>query len=107
MSQHNEEQPGVGVWRCTACGTISFPRRLLCVKCHAPEMAEDRIHEALVEEISVIRHMLGQTDWKPRPIANVRTPDGLLLTVGLQDDAGIGDRIRLHQHGTAPFGRKA
>ena len=107
MTSETTDEAGVGVWRCPHCGERFFPRRLLCLKCHTPEMTHDRIDEAQVEEISVIRHMLGQTDWKPRRIANVRTPDGLALTVGLEDDAAIGDRIRLYQPGTAPFGRKA
>ena len=31
----------------------------------------DRVHEAVVEEISVIRHMIGQENWQPRRIASV------------------------------------
>jgi len=53
----------------------------------------------------VVRHLLGQTDWKPRRIASVRTPEGLLMTVGLNDESGPGDVIALYQDGTAPYGR--
>ena len=58
-----------------------------------------------MEEISTIRHMIGQADWKPRRIANVRTEGGPRLTVGLLDDAQEGDAILLFQEGAAPFGR--
>jgi hypothetical protein len=59
----------------------------------------------VVEEIAVIRHMIGQADWKPRRIANVRTVDGPMLTVGLQDESGPGTLIEIFEDGTAPFGR--
>ena len=52
--------PGVGIWRCVKCGTGFFPQRLLCARCHADSFEPDRVHEAVVEEISIIRHMLGQ-----------------------------------------------
>jgi len=100
-----EEQAGLGVWRCRNCGSRFFPRRLLCLDCQSPEMDEDRIHEGRVEEVAVIRHMIGQADWQPRRIANVSTKEGVMLTVGLLDDAGIGDTIDIVQRGTAPFGR--
>ena len=98
---------GVGIWRCRACGIGYFPERLLCSRCHGHDFALDRVTEGVVEEITVIRHVLGQTDWAPRRIANVRTPDGLHLSVGLRDESGPGDRIVLEQDGTAPFGRAA
>jgi len=100
-----EAQQGVQIWRCTGCGTGYFPERLMCSRCRGRAFKADRVSEAVVEEISVIRHMLGQTDWKPRKIASVRTPDGLRMTVGLADDAGVGATIALYQDGTAPHGR--
>jgi len=96
---------GVGIWRCTACGASFFPQRLLCARCHGDAFAPDRVHEAVVEEVSVIRHMLGQTDWQPRRIASVRTSNGLRMTVGLFDDSEPGTAIALFEEGTAPFGR--
>ncbi len=96
---------GMQIWRCAGCGTGYFPERLLCSRCRGHKFKADRVSEAVVEEISVIRHMLGQTDWKPRKIASVHTPDGLRMTVGLTDDAEIGTTIALYQDGTAPYGR--
>ena len=58
----------------------------------------------MVEEVSIIRHMLGQANWQPRRIANVRTSDGPCITVGLRDDCPPGSVIELFEEGTAPFG---
>jgi uncharacterized OB-fold protein len=96
---------GVGIWRCTKCSAGFFPQRLLCARCHGETFEPDRVHEAVVEEVSVIRHMLGQSDWQPRRIANVRTTDGQRITVGLVDESEPGAMIELFQDGTAPFGR--
>ncbi len=97
--------PGVAIWRCTACGAALFPEPLLCPRCHGPAFARDRVHEGVVEEISVIRHMLGQENWQPRRIASVRAMDGPLMTVGLRDESEPGARIELFQEGEAPFGQ--
>jgi uncharacterized OB-fold protein len=95
---------GVGIWRCTACGARVFPQRLLCPRCHGTAFEADRVYEGTVEEIAVIRHMIGQENWKPRRIANVRT-DGPMLTVGLEDESGPGAVVELFEQGTAPLGR--
>ena len=97
--------PGVGIWRCNTCGLGVFPQPLLCPRCHGAAFSDDRVHEATVEEISVIRHMIGQENWQPRRIASVRTRDGMVMTVGLQDDAGPGATVALFQDDTAPFGK--
>ena len=97
--------PGVGIWRCRSCHTAVFPQRLLCPHCHGQDFDEDRVHEGVVEEISVIRHMIGQADWKPRRIANVRTTGGLSITVGLRDDSGPGTVVELFEDEKAPIGQ--
>jgi uncharacterized protein len=96
---------GVRIWRCKACHAAYFPERLLCPRCHGHDWETDRVHEAVVEEVSVIRHMIGQADWQPRRIASVRTSDGQLITVGLRDESGPGTVIELFEDGTAPFGQ--
>jgi uncharacterized OB-fold protein len=96
---------GVGIWRCKSCGTAVFPQRLLCPHCHGAEFDEDRVHEGVTEEISIIRHMIGQADWKPRRIANVRTTGGPSITVGVRDESGPGTVVELFQEEGAPFGR--
>jgi uncharacterized OB-fold protein len=97
--------PGVGIWRCAGCGLGVFPQPLLCPRCHGAKCAEDRVYNGVVEEISIIRHMIGQENWQPRRIASVRTGDGQLMTVGLQDESGPGTTIELFQDGTAPYGK--
>jgi uncharacterized OB-fold protein len=96
---------GVTIWRCVQCGLGAFPQPLLCARCHNPEFTADRVDDAVVEEVSVIRHMLGHENWQPRRIASVRTAEGLLMTVGLVDESGPGATIELYQEGEAPFGR--
>jgi uncharacterized OB-fold protein len=96
---------GVAIWRCAKCNGGFFPEPLLCSRCHGHQFTADTVREGVVEEISVIRHMLGQENWQPRRIASVRTRDGQLMTVGLRDESGPGARIELFQEGDAPFGR--
>ena len=98
--------PGVTIWRCGAAAR-GFSRSGCCApQCHGAEFDADRVHEGVVEEVSVIRHMLGQENWQPRRIASVRTKDGPLMTVGLTDESGPGAVIELFEDGTAPYGRK-
>lgn len=96
---------GVAIWRCKGCGLGVFPEPMLCLRCHSHEFSADRVREGVVEEVSVIRHMLGQENWQPRRIASVRTSDGQLMTVGLKDESGPGAAIELFPEGEAPFGR--
>jgi len=98
--------PGVTVWRCKSCGARLFPQRLLCSRCHGELFDAERVHEGVVEEISVIRDMIGQENWQPRRIASVRATNGPLMTVGLTDESGPGTVIELFEEGTAPFGRR-
>jgi uncharacterized protein len=96
---------GVTIWRCTVCGRRCFPEPLLCPACHGHEFATDSVSDGVVEEVSVIRHMLGQENWQPRRIASVRAAGGVLMTVGLRDESGPGMHVMLFQEDEAPFGR--
>jgi ABC-type ATPase with predicted acetyltransferase domain len=96
---------GVTIWRCVNCHAALFPEPLLCPHCHGAAFEIDRVREAVIEEVSVIRHMIGQENWQPHRIANVRTVNGPLMTVGLRDESGAGATIELFEAGTAPFGR--
>ena len=102
----NAPSNGVGVWRCVNCKAALFPQRLLCPHCHGREFEADRVHEGVVEEVSVIRHMIGQTDWTPRRIANVRTRGGPSITIGLRDESGPGTVVELFEEQGAPYGLK-
>lgn len=96
---------GVTIWRCAKCHSGTFPQPLLCPRCHGHAFTADSVRDGVVEEISIVRHLLGQENWQPRRIASVRTSDGQLMTVGLKDESGPGARIELFQEGDAPFGR--
>jgi len=96
---------GIGIWRCKGCGATLFPHRMLCPQCHGRDFEEARVTEGVVEEVAVIRHMIGQENWQPRRIANVRTRGGPSLTVGLRDGSGPGTVVELTQEEGAPFGR--
>jgi uncharacterized OB-fold protein len=96
---------GITIWRCANCRAGFFPERLLCARCHGDRFETDHVREAVIEEISTIRHMLGQENWQPRRIASVRTADGQRITVGLVDESGPGATIELFQQDQAPFGR--
>jgi uncharacterized OB-fold protein len=98
-------KPGVTIWRCMQCRAGFFPEPLLCRRCRGGRFETDRVHQAVVEEVSVIRHMLGQENWQPRRIANVRTSDGQRITIGLRDQSEPGAAIELFEDEAAPFGR--
>jgi len=95
---------GVTIWHCVKCRAGFFPQRLLCSRCHGDTFEHDRVYQAVVEEISTIRHMLGQADWQPRRIASVRTSDGQRITVALTDESEPGTVIELFEENAAPFG---
>ena len=96
---------GLVIQRCTGCGAGYFPERLMCPRCRGFEFRADRVETATVEEVTTVRHVLGQSEWAPRRLASVRTEDGQPITIGLLDDAAEGARVWLCQEGTAPFGR--
>jgi uncharacterized OB-fold protein len=96
--------PGVAIWRCERCCAALFPQRLLCPHCHGEVFVKERCHQAVVEEVSTIHHMLGQANWQPHRIASVHTATGPRITVGLTEDCGPGTVIDLFEDGTAPYG---
>jgi uncharacterized OB-fold protein len=95
---------GIRIWRCQQCREAFFPRPLLCPRCHGGAFEPDLIYRGVVEEVAVIRHMLGQENWQPRRIANVRLAEGQRLTVGLLDESRPGTVIQLFEENGAPFG---
>jgi uncharacterized OB-fold protein len=96
---------GIPISRCVNCGAEHFPPNMLCSRCSGSDFEVVRVFEAVVEEFTTVRHMLGQENWQPRRIASVRTSGGVLLTVGLHDESGPGTTIELFEEDSAPFGR--
>ncbi|MBT4203874.1 hypothetical protein N9560_01240 [Hyphomicrobiales bacterium] len=94
------------VYKCVKCSKETFPQKLICNNCGSIDFIMINSEHAIVEETSIIRHMLGSKDWKPRKIGSVRTNKGVLLTVGLSDEVVSGDKIILFQKDGAILGRK-
>ena len=61
---------GVAAFRCAGCGALYFPPRLLCARCGGAAFEAARVTQGVIEEITIIRHVLGQKDWGPRRIRN-------------------------------------
>jgi uncharacterized OB-fold protein len=105
MIETEQMTPGVTISRCGNCGAGYFPTRLLCPSCGANAMKPDKVHEAVVEETTVVRHNAGQQNWQPRHLATVRTPENQLIVVGLEGQLQRGTRVKLFEQGMAPYGR--
>ncbi len=97
-----EKRNGVRIWRCIECGTAYFPERLLCPRCGGHDFAEDRVTEGVIEEITVIRHVLGQTDWQPHRLANVTHGERSSHDGGLARRVGTGNQDRVVRRGHGP-----
>jgi uncharacterized OB-fold protein len=97
--------PGVTVSRCVKCRAGYFPSRLLCPKCGHDVMEAGKVHDAVVEETTIVRHAAGQENWKPRHLATVRTPENQMIVVGLEGPVAPGTKLKLYEEGQAPYGR--
>ncbi len=97
--------PGVTVSRCVKCKTGFFPSRLMCPKCGHDVMEPGKVHEAVVEETTVVRHAAGQENWTPKHLATVRTPEAQMIVVGLEGPVAAGTLLKLYEQGHAPYGR--
>ena len=93
------------VQKCSNCNKFTFPKKYFCSECGNTEFDAISINEGKVEEISVIRHMLGQKDWKPRKIANIKTALGIYITAGIEDAAQVGDALYIYSDNGAPIGK--
>ena len=96
-AESRHEPPGVGIWRCVKCGDAAFLSAAAAVSALSRRHASSptRVHEAVVEEISIIRHMLGVRDRLAaagRPACAACARDGQRITVGLRDECGPGTR---------------
>ena len=94
------------IYKCVKCSKETFPQKLICNHCSSIDFIMIDSDYAIVEETSIIRHMLGSKDWKPRKIGSVRTNNGVLLTIGLSDEIESGDKVILFQQDGAILGRK-
>jgi uncharacterized OB-fold protein len=98
--------PGLNAWKCGSCGAVYFPERYLCPKCGGHEFETVNVAEGVIEDMTIVRHVLGQKDWQPKPIATVLIDGGARILAGVTDDAGPSDRVLLSQVELAPYVRR-
>ena len=94
------------LYKCVKCEKYTFPKKIICSACGGIDFTLQESSKATIMEVSIIRHMLGNKDWKPRKIANVQTEEGVMLTAGLDEELEEGDIISLSLNGEAPIGKK-
>ena len=98
--------PGLNAWKCAECGAVYFPERYLCAKCGGHEFAIVNVAEGVIEDMTIVRHVLGQADWQPKPIATVLIDGGARILAGVLDDSGPNDRVALSEEEQAPYVRR-
>tara|TARA_B100000900_G_scaffold384092_2_gene372622 strand:+ start:2335 stop:2646 length:312 start_codon:yes stop_codon:yes gene_type:complete len=93
------------IQKCSSCKKYTYPKKYFCSECGSTLFDIVCLTEGKVKEVSVIRHMLGQKDWRPRKIANIETEMGIYITAGIEDSAQIGDTLKIYLDNGAPIGR--
>lgn len=95
------------IYMCKSCSKYTFPKKYFCSNCGSIDYDLIEAGSGIVKEISLINHMLGQKDWKPRNIANVETNLGICITVGIEDNIEIGDLVTLSLDNGVPIGKRS
>jgi uncharacterized OB-fold protein len=98
---------GFTVAKCSRCGLLYFPRRLICRSCGSVDWADEHLHEGVIEESTTVAHVAGGGQGGPRTLATVRAAGGLRLIVGLEAPAPDGARVLLGEKNGAPIARPA
>jgi|SRR5690606_14915900 len=99
--------PGLNAWKCRNCGAVYFPERYLCAQCGGHDFETVSVAGGVIEDMTVVRHVIGQKDWQPKPIATVLIDGGARVLAGVLDEAGPQDRVALFEEEQAPYVRKA
>jgi uncharacterized OB-fold protein len=105
MADEQELTPGATVSRCQKCRVGWVPLRLLCPRCGYDVLLPEKVHEAVVEQTTCVRHSAGAENWTPRHLASVRTTENQVLIVGLDGPVKDGTRVKLYERGMAMFGK--
>jgi uncharacterized OB-fold protein len=98
---------GLTIAKCRQCGSLYFPRRLICHRCGSDAWTDQRLHDAVIEESTTLAHVAGGGHGGPRILATVRAAGGLLLVVGLETPLPDGTRVALTEKAGAPIARPA
>jgi hypothetical protein len=77
------------------------------MRCSKAEFQIDRVLQGIVEQSTVIRHAAGRAGWEPHCLASVRTTDGQMLVVGLDERLENGTRVDLFEASGKLTGRAA
>ena len=99
--------PGFKVAKCCGCGTLYFPRRLVCRVCGSDSWIDETLHDAVIEESTSVMHVAGREDGAPSHLATARTAAGPRLVVGLDAPLPDGTRVRLFDKNGAPVAQAA
>lgn len=95
------------IYMCKSCSKYTFPKKYFCSNCGSIDYDLVEAGSGIVKEISLINHMLGHKDWKPRNIANVETNLGICITVGIEGNIEIGDLVTLSSDNGVPIGKRS
>jgi uncharacterized OB-fold protein len=103
----NASVGGFMVVKCSQCGSLYFPRRLICRRCGGDTWTDECLHDAVIEESTTVAHVAGRGHGGPRTLATVRAAGGLRLIVGLETPLPDGVRVLLTEKDGAPTARPA
>ena len=98
--------PGLNAWKCKDCRAVYFPERFLCASCGGHTLETIIVEEGIIEDMTIVRHVLAQKDWQPKPIATVLIDGGARILAGVLDDSKANDRVSLAHEELAPFVRR-
>jgi uncharacterized OB-fold protein len=99
----NETMQGFRITKCGRCGKLYFPSRLICRVCGGHSWVEETIHDAVIEESTMVAHVIGGQTSGPRHLATVRGVGGLRLIVGLEAPLPDGTHVLLCEKDGAPI----
>jgi uncharacterized OB-fold protein len=100
----NVPASGFSVARCSRCGSLYFPRRLICRRCGGDTWTDERLLDAVIEESTAVAHVSGGGHGGPRILATVSAA-GVHLVVGLETPLPDGARVLLFEQDGAPIAR--
>jgi uncharacterized OB-fold protein len=99
----NVATPGFRITKCSRCGKLYFPSRLICRICGGHTWIEETLHDAVIEESTMVAHVIGGEPSGPCHLATVRGAGELRLIVGLEAPLPDGTHVLLYEKDGAPI----